>query len=150
MATSSRNIAYRVADSIVFPVDPTVSFNEGDLMYWTGSYAAPISNKSHVATLLGDSKSQNPVAHHGTIKTTAISVGPRRTVKLIAREAGSITTLAAVYFHTDAQSFGTTNNSGDDVLGKIIVDPKEYGSATITLVIGKEYEILLRDSYALA
>lgn len=152
MTTTSRNLNYRLLDSYSFPLDPTIAVNEGDLLYWDTSakVAKPISNKSHVPYLLGDSKSQNPVAHHGTIKSTSVNLGPKRSVKLIAREAGSVSTLDPVYFHTDAQSFGLTNNSGDDVLGKIMVCPKEFGTGTITLVVGREYEIQLRDSYALA
>lgn len=153
MATSSRNLNYRICDTYSFPVDSTASFNEGDLMYWDTSahLAKPISDKAHVPYLLGNSLSQNPVTYNGTISSTAIAIGPKhRTVKLIAREATTVYTGTPVYYHTDAQSFGTTNNSGDDALGVIMVDPKEYGTTGgITLVVGKEYEIRLRESYVL-
>lgn len=157
MATSSRNLNYRVLDSFAFPIDPNVPMNEGDLMYLDMAanprVAKPISAKEHCEFLLGDSKSQSPVAHHpGSLKMTTINVGPKRTVKLICREAGTVDIMTPVYFHTDAQSFGLTAPTPADLteglLGKLMICPREFGSSKITLVVGREYEVQLRDSYA--
>ena len=153
MATSPVNRKYRVAlDVLDFAVATGTSYNEGDLMYWDSvtSSAKPLDTISAAAYLLGDSQGTAPVAQTSSQRfsnSVSIYVGPH-TVKMISKDTSTFTFGTPVYYSTDAQSFTAVSGSGAGASGVMQGSAKENGTGSGTLVSGKEYEIILRKSYA--
>jgi len=153
MATTPKNTKYRVAQDVLdFQIDPTGTFNEGDLMYWdAASYIAkPLDSISAASYMLGISQGTNPVTHtnsQGFSKSVSIYVGPV-TAKLVCKETGAYYFGTPAYYSTDAQGFTTVSGSGAVPIGVMQGSAKERGVGSGTTVVGQEYEILLRKSYA--
>lgn len=153
MATSPVNRKYRVVDDVLsFEVDTGTSYNEGDLMYLdtaTG-LAKPLDTISAASYLLGDAQGTAPVAQTNSSRfsnSVSIYVAPH-TVKLVCKATGTFIRGTPAYYNTDAQGFTLTSGSGAVPIGTMAVSAKETGSSSGTTVVGKEYEILLRKSYA--
>ena len=158
MATEARNTKYRVVqDVLTFAAATGTVFNEGDLVYLiTGTgLISVITGTTTIAQMLGDVQGTQPTTHttgNGCLTNTYNVYVGRHTCKLIARDVGAfISNFTPVYYSTDAQSFKVASGSETTPIGVIAVNPKENGNVPSgTTVIGTEYEVLLRNSYALS
>lgn len=156
MATSPVNRKYRVIqDTLDFQVATGTVFNEGDLMYWdTGtSTAKPLANAvGQPDYLLGDAQGTQPVTHTNSANfsnAVSIYVAPH-TVKLISKGSGTYAFGTPAYFNTDAQSFTTVSATSATMIGVLQGSARENGVGSGTLVAEREYEIILKRSYALS
>ena len=151
-ATQGVNRTYRKnTDFLDFRINnASYPFVEGDLLFLSSGVARPITQASDCATLLGDAQGSSNVVYHGAATRCVVNTGPH-TVKLICRASATVSPFAEVYFSTDAHSFTPTPTVAsplEEHIGNINIDPAEYGdAATLTLVVGQEYEIILRKSY---
>lgn len=154
MATTAVNRKYRVIqDTLDFAIATGTTINEGDLMYWDSALAVakPLDSISAASYLLGDAQGTNPVAHTNSSsfsKSMSIYVGPH-TVKLPCKETGTYQFGTPAYYHTDAQGFTTVSATGSVAIGVMQGSARENGVGSGTTVVGKEYEIILRNSYAM-